>query len=127
MPSVQRLEENPCRPRHFRPPPPCAPVVDDERAALTRHFLEVLPTAPALRRRVSQMDVSNAHDLVVLLDDDPTLVHLGDTKFIERLKTYDELAPTLRERLTAIDYVDMRFDERVYVRSKGQPVTIGRK
>ncbi len=28
----QRLDENPCRPRHFRPPPPCAPVVEDERA-----------------------------------------------------------------------------------------------
>ncbi len=28
----QRLDENPCRPRHFRPPPPCAPVVADERA-----------------------------------------------------------------------------------------------
>src|SRR5439155_10497188 len=32
MRSVQRLDENPCRPRHFRPPPPCAPVVEDERA-----------------------------------------------------------------------------------------------
>ena len=29
----QRLDENPCRPRHFRPPPPCEPVVNDERAA----------------------------------------------------------------------------------------------
>ena len=33
MRSLQRLDENPCRPRHFRPPPPCAPVVDDERAS----------------------------------------------------------------------------------------------
>ncbi|HEV8679433.1 MAG TPA: penicillin-binding protein 2 [Stellaceae bacterium] len=33
MLSRQRLEENPCRPRHFRPPPPCAPVVVDERQA----------------------------------------------------------------------------------------------
>jgi cell division protein FtsI (penicillin-binding protein 3) len=32
MRSPQRIEENPCRPRHFRPPPPCAPVVTDERA-----------------------------------------------------------------------------------------------
>src|SRR5580698_3786802 len=31
MRSPQRLDENPCRPRHFRPPP-CAPVVEDERA-----------------------------------------------------------------------------------------------
>jgi cell division protein FtsI (penicillin-binding protein 3) len=33
MNSTQRLDENPCRPRHFKPPPPCAPVVTDERAA----------------------------------------------------------------------------------------------
>ncbi len=33
MLSHQRLDENPCRPRHFRPPPPCAPVVADERQA----------------------------------------------------------------------------------------------
>ncbi|MBV9827266.1 MAG: penicillin-binding protein 2 [Alphaproteobacteria bacterium] len=33
MLSAQRIDENPCRPRHFRPPPPCAPVVPDERAA----------------------------------------------------------------------------------------------
>jgi cell division protein FtsI (penicillin-binding protein 3) len=32
MRSVQRLDENPCRPRHFRPPPPCSPVISDERA-----------------------------------------------------------------------------------------------
>src|SRR5882672_2270204 len=32
MRSLRRIEENPCRPRHFRPPPPCAPVVTDERA-----------------------------------------------------------------------------------------------
>jgi cell division protein FtsI (penicillin-binding protein 3) len=33
MNATQRFDENPCRPRHFKPPPPCAPVVTDERAA----------------------------------------------------------------------------------------------
>ena len=32
MLSAQRLDDNPCRPRHFKPPP-CAPVVTDEKAA----------------------------------------------------------------------------------------------
>jgi cell division protein FtsI (penicillin-binding protein 3) len=32
MLAAQRLDDNPCRPRHFKPPPPCAPVVGDERA-----------------------------------------------------------------------------------------------
>src|SRR5690348_11812665 len=26
-------DDNPCRPRHFRPPPPCAPVVTDAKAS----------------------------------------------------------------------------------------------
>ena len=33
MPAAQRIDENPCRPRHFRPPPPCEPIVSDERQA----------------------------------------------------------------------------------------------
>jgi hypothetical protein len=31
MQAAQRLDDNPCRPRHFKPPP-CAPVVVDERS-----------------------------------------------------------------------------------------------
>ena len=97
---------------------PAATLVDDARAQLTRRFLDALQPAPSLRQRVSQIDVSDEHDLILLLADDPTLVHLGETRFLERLTTYEELAPTLRDRLQTIDYVDMRFDERVYVKSK---------
>src|SRR5207248_10273356 len=32
MSTAPRLDDNPCRPRHFKPPPPCARVVADERA-----------------------------------------------------------------------------------------------
>ena len=32
MLSAQRIDDNPCRPRHFKPPP-CAPVVTDPKAA----------------------------------------------------------------------------------------------
>ena len=52
---------------------------------------------------------------MVLLDGDPTLIRLGNERFVERLQSYLELAPALRERVPAIDYVDLRFDERVYV------------
>jgi cell division protein FtsQ len=94
-------------------------AVDPGRAALTHAFLQALRNAPALRQRVSQIDVSRDGDVAVLLAGDPTLVHLGDTRFLDRLRTYEELAPTLQGRLKDIDYVDMRFDERVYVKSKG--------
>jgi cell division protein FtsQ len=100
------------------------PTVDRDRAELTRQFLQALQAAGTLRQRVSQVDVSSAGDVAVLLDTDATVIHLGDTRFVERLRTYDSLAPTLRERLREIDYVDMRFDQRVYVKSKGKHVTM---
>jgi hypothetical protein len=44
------------------------------------------------------------------------LLHLGEERFAERIQAYLELAPTLRERVPEIDYVDLRFEERLYVR-----------
>ena len=68
---------------------------------------------------MSQIDVADAHDAVVLLNDDPALLHLGDAQFVERLDRYIELAPTLHARVPEIDYVDLRFERRVYVRPAG--------
>ena len=72
--------------------------------------------APDLLKQVSQLDVSNLHDAIVILDNDAALLRLGETDFAARLQQYIDLAPALRERVTAIDYVDLRFDERLYVR-----------
>jgi cell division protein FtsQ len=102
------------------------PRVDPVKADLARQFLDALQDAPALRQRVSQIDLAATGDVVVLLDADTTAVHLGETRFVERLRTYEELAPVLRERLRDIEYVDMRYDERVYVKSKGQYVTVAK-
>jgi cell division septal protein FtsQ len=74
-----------------------------------------LRTRPALARRVSQIDVSDAHDVHVILDGDSAVLRLGDTQFAERLQTYADLQATLRQRVPEIDYVDLRFGERVYV------------
>ena len=68
-----------------------------------------------LAQRVSQIDVSDLHDAVVLLDEDAALLHLGEDRFVDRLQSYVDLAPTLRERVPEIDYVDLRFDARLYV------------
>jgi cell division protein FtsQ len=100
------------------------PAVARERVVLTGRLLDALEARPDLRQRLSQVDVSDPHDAVVLLDTDAALLHLGDARFVERLRTYFELAPTLHERLPAIDYVDLRFDELVYVRSRGQSTAI---
>jgi cell division protein FtsQ len=96
------------------------PMVDQAGVRVTGRFLEALRSQPTLRRRVSQIDVTDPHDLVVLLDDDAALLHVGDTRFVERLSMYLQIAPTLRGQMKDIDYVDLRLDdlERVIVRSK---------
>ena len=85
------------------------------RASLARRLLDSLRVRN-MAGRVSQIDVSDARNAVVLLEGDPTLLRLGSERFVERLQSYFELAPALREQVPAIDYVDLRFDERVYVR-----------
>jgi cell division septal protein FtsQ len=92
------------------------PIVDAARAEFAARAIGALSARPELQRLVSQLDVSNLHDAVVILDGDPALLRLGDTDFVARLQQYVDLAPALRERVVAVDYVDLRFDERLYVR-----------
>lgn len=90
-------------------------AADLSRAALVRRLLDALRVRN-MASRISQIDVSDARNAIVLLDGDPTSLRLGNERFVERLQSYFDLAPTLRERVPDIDYVDLRFDERVYVR-----------
>lgn len=92
------------------------PAIDEERADLADRVIEALAGRKDLAERVSQIDVGDPHDAVVLLENDPALLHLGEDHFLERIQSYEDLAPALRERVGSIDYADMRFDERVYVR-----------
>jgi cell division protein FtsQ len=91
-------------------------LINESRASLAGRLLTSLRAKPDLARRVSQVDVTDPRDAVVILDGDTALVRVGDDQFLERLQTYVDLVPALRERVAEIDYVDMRFDERVYVR-----------
>ena len=93
-----------------------ATLVDPARAALAARVLAALQARPDLARRVSQIDVSDDRDATLLLKGDTALVRVGTEQFVERLQSYLDLAPALRERIAAIDSVDLRFDQRVYVR-----------
>ena len=98
--------------------------IDEARAELAARVIDALAGRKELAARVSQIDVSDAHDAVVLLDDDAALLHLGEEQFAERLQYYIEIAPALRNNVQGMDYVDLRFGERVYVRPAA---TAGRK
>jgi cell division protein FtsQ len=96
--------------------PDGVPVVDEERAALAARVLSSLQGRPELAGRVSEIDVTDARDAVVTLKNDTALVRIGDDQFAERLQSYLDLVGALREKVPQIDYVDLRFGERVYVR-----------
>ena len=98
------------------PPRDGGSIVDVARAEFATRVITALSARPELAKRVSQIDVSNLHDAVLILDGDPALLRVGDSDFVARLQQYIDLAPALRERLEGIDYVDLRFDERLYVR-----------
>ncbi len=98
------------------PPHEGGPLVDVARAEFAGRVIAALAVRPEIARRVSQLDVGNLHDAVVILDGDPALLRLGESDFVARLQQYIDLAPALHERMAGIDYVDLRFDERLYVR-----------
>lgn len=100
------------------------PVIDAARAALATRLLASLQARPDLAGRVSQIDVTDVRDAVVILKGDTALIRVGDDQFAERLQSYLDLAAALREKVPRIDYVDLRFGERVYVRPQAQGLRV---
>lgn len=100
--------------------------MDQARAALAGRLMSELARRPKLAGQVSQIDVTDSRNAIVLLKGDTALLRVGDERFTERLQSYLDLMPALRERIPDIDYVDLRFDERVYVRPQSaRPRTSG--
>ncbi|MCC6991099.1 MAG: FtsQ-type POTRA domain-containing protein [Acidobacteria bacterium] len=98
------------------PPGEGAPVMDERRTQLVARLLADVAPHEQLAARVSQIDVRDARDAVVLLDGDTVLLRLGDRDFATRLQDYLDVATALKDRVTPIDTVDLRFGERMYVR-----------
>jgi cell division septal protein FtsQ len=96
-------------------------AVNVERAELAARVLSSL-SRPDIADRISEVDVTDPYSAAVILEGDPAIIKLGREDFLERLQSYLELSAALRERVPDIDYVDLRFDQRVYVR----PVEAGR-
>jgi cell division protein FtsQ len=104
--------------------------VDTARAELAGRVVAALRSNADVARRLSQVDVRDVHNAHVILSGDPAVIALGEDQFLARLENYLELAPALHDRVAAIDYVDVRFDNRIYVRpvraaSKGSRAPAG--
>ena len=91
------------------------PVIDLDRKKMHSRFIEDFERRPELLRRVSQIDVADPDDVAVLLDGDRVHLHLGNVRFADRIHKYLEMIDVIREHVPEIDYVDLRYGNRVYV------------
>jgi hypothetical protein len=89
-----------------------ASAIDITRAAFAARVVDALADRPVSARRVSQIDVTDLHDAVITLDNDPSLLHLGESRFRERLESHIDTPRRSRRRYPDIDYVDLRFEQR---------------
>ena len=91
-------------------------MTDEARAELAARLIGSIAATPAIARRLSQVDVTDLHNATVILSGDRAVIQLGEDQFLPRLQSYLGLAEALRERVAEIDSVDLRFDDRIYVR-----------
>jgi len=91
-------------------------MTDESGAELAARVVAAARSKPALAKRLSQIDVTDAHNASVILAGDPAVLELGDDQFVPRLESYLGLSTALHERVADIDAVDLRFDDRIYVR-----------
>jgi cell division protein FtsQ len=101
-------------------------IADAPRAELAARLIAALGAKPQIASRLSQVDVSDVHNASVILNGDTAVIQLGDDQFLTRLESYLDLAAALRERVADIDYVDLRFDDRIYVRPTAAPSALRR-
>jgi cell division protein FtsQ len=98
-------------------------MTDAARADLAARVIAALKAKPAIARRLSQIDVGDVHNASVILTGDAAVIRLGEERFLARVESYLQLAAALRQRVNEIDYVDLRFDDRIYVRPIGAKTT----
>jgi len=101
-------------------------AADEARAELAGRVITALRFQPAVAKRVSQLDVADLHNVAVILNGDPAVIYVGDDRFLERLQSYLDLSEVLRARVPEIDYVDLRFDGRIFVRPVEKPQVVSR-
>ena len=90
-------------------------MADPARVDVLVRLLADIGTKADLQHRLSQIDVSDARNAVVLIDNEPARLRLGSTDFAERLLRYFEAYEAVQRRVAVADYYDLRFGDRIYV------------
>jgi cell division septal protein FtsQ len=84
-------------------------LVDEQRAETLARFIGSLEERPDLAARVSEIDLRDPLNVVVMLEGDTVAVRLGKEEFVERLESYADVASEVRDRVADVDNVDARY------------------
>ena len=104
------------RPRHGQT------LVDGNRASLAGRVLADLRQRPDLAARLSQIDVSDSRDAVIILKGDTALVRIGDDQFVERITSSSRLDLSEDQVADSIVYAGHAYA----VDPAGTPATMAR-
>jgi cell division protein FtsQ len=91
------------------------PTADAEGSSLVQRLLTDLAARPDLLHHLSQVDVSDRRNAVVLMEGERAQLRLGDTDFLKRLERWEQIVPGFTDKPPA-EYYELRFGDRVWVK-----------
>jgi cell division protein FtsQ len=90
-------------------------AADPARAELAARVIAEVAADAAVAAQLSQVNVTDPHNVSVILSGDPAVLYVGTENFLPRLRSYIQMAAAVRERVPNFDYADLRFDEHIVV------------
>ncbi|MBM3284555.1 MAG: FtsQ-type POTRA domain-containing protein [Candidatus Aminicenantes bacterium] len=72
--------------------------------------------SPEIRQRVDSLDLSRADGITLHFKDRPTRLLLGTDRFLEKTKFFWSALDKLESDNGPLEYVDLRFDDRIYIK-----------
>lgn len=90
---------------------PSGPLADAAGTRLVQRFIREVSARPDWLSRISQVNVSDPRNAVVLVQGEPAELRLGDEKFLARLDLWKAIADDTRAQKTVSEYWDLRSDD----------------
>ena len=87
---------------------PDGTIVNPKGSKLVQRLFEELGPRPELFARISQVDVSDPRNAVVLLEGEPAALRLGDSHFLDAFRRYEVAALGMRDQPPQ-EYYELRF------------------
>lgn len=86
----------------------------EEKLTLAWECLKSLPASE--KEKIKTLDLTDYGRICVFLKNEPTKIILGRNQFVEKLKFFHEHQKDLELRFGPLEYVDLRFQDRIYIK-----------